>query len=99
MGISRKIGALPNGFVMGRHHIYLAHRKVYTRRSAETGLEEWAQGVFSCFKPIRLDIVIDDADRVPQAAVDLAQRVGEAARIIKVIPMDDNAKGDDSDDF
>lgn len=99
MGISRKIGAIPDDFEIGKHVIYLAHRKVALRIN-DLGHEEWVQGVFSAFRPIRLDIVIDDPDDVPEKAVNLAKRLGDKARIIKVIPITETEEGEtDGEDW
>lgn len=99
MGISRKIGALPLGFEVGKHYVYLAHRKTMTRTDPTTRIQEWVQGVFTAFKPMRVDIVIDDPDNVPEKAVALARRIGEAARIVKVMPLDEEGAGHDGDDW
>ena len=87
MGISRKVGALPNNFVVGTHTVYLAHRKSALRFNTETNAQEWLQGVFTAFKPTRVDIVIDDPGNVPDKAIQLAERLGDKARIVKVIPI------------
>jgi hypothetical protein len=86
MGISRKIGALPRGFVAGETVIYLAHRKVKVR--FEDGKPVGVPGVFYAFRPIRVDLVIDDdPDDLPDRALNLYEQVGaDHARIVKVIP-------------
>lgn len=84
MGISRKLGALPTDFAIGKTVVYLAHRKTWM--PDPTRSESWGQAVFTAFKPIRVDIVIDDPDDVPQRAVDLAEKLGDGARLVKVIP-------------
>lgn len=98
MGISRKIGAMPLGFEVGKTVIYLAHRKTSIRFNEESRQNEWVQGVFCTFRPIRVDLVIDDPDDVPARAIDLVKRLGEEnCRIIKVIAVeegeDDEADG------
>lgn len=99
MGISRKIGAFPQGFELGKHVVYLAHRKTHIRNNAETGQQEWVQGVFTAFKPVRVDIVIDDPDKVPAIAIELVKRIGDAARIVKVIPIQEEGVESDGDDY
>lgn len=98
MGISRKLAALPNDFVVGKTVVYLAHRKVYVRRN-EMGAQEWGQGIFTAFVPTRVDIVIDDPDNVPVRAVELAKRLGEYGRLVKVIPIGGENEGDEYEDF
>ena len=86
MGISRKIPAIPHGFVVGEHAIFLAHRKAIYQRN-EAGEYEWKPAVFMAFKPHSVDLVIDDPDRVPDKAIEIAKRLGEdKVRIVKVIP-------------
>lgn len=100
MGISRKIGALPLGFEVGRTVVYLAHRRtwnLHALQESNQSSDAWAQGIFSAFRPVGIDIVINDPDKVPQRAIDLAKKVGSKARIVKVIPIDDTegAAGDE----
>ena len=96
MGISRKIGAMPQDFEIGKTVVYLAHRKTWIPDPTRT--EPWGQAVFTAFCPTRIDIVIDDPDDVPQKAIDLAERLGDGARIIKVIP-DTEEQGVFSDEW
>lgn len=86
MGISRKIAAIPNGFEVGVHAIFLAHRKTIRTTSAD-GEVEWKAAVFMAFKPTHIDLVVDDIDAIPDKAIELAKRVGEdKVNILKVIP-------------
>jgi len=109
MGLSRKIGALPKGFELGKTVVYLAHRKAIKVRPVldlastpapdnEDGpcimsqvsktLDEpsFLPGIFATFKPTGVDLVIADAEAVPERATKLAEQVGDGARIVKVIP-------------
>lgn len=92
MGISRKIGALPNGFEVGKTVIYLAHSKLV----AENGPDNhptWKGGVFMVFRPSLVELVIDDPNRVPDKAIELAKRIGEdKCRLIKVIRDDEEVE-------
>lgn len=83
MGVSRKIKALPKGFVLGETWVYLAHRNALL--NPDTGKREFP-GIFSCFKPKRVDLVIADENQVPEKAERLAEKLGDGARIIRVIP-------------
>lgn len=94
MGISRKIAAIPNGFEVGTHAIFLAHKKVL--KSIVDGKEVWKPGVFMAFKPSYIDLVIDDPNRIPDKAIELAKRLGEdKCRLVKVIP-EANAETEDA---
>lgn len=86
MGISRKIAAIPQGFEVGVHAVFLAHRKTI-KQVNEDGEVKWIPGVFMAFKPNMIDLVIDDPDRVPDKAIEIAKKLGEdKCRILKVIP-------------
>lgn len=98
MGISRKLPFLPNDFEIGKSVVFLAHRKVYVKYD-EQGLPMWGQGVFTAFKPIRVDIVVDDVDDVPHKAVEIAKRLGKDARLVKVIPIGAEGEEIGDDDF
>jgi len=79
MGISRKLGAIPNGFEVGTHVIFLAHRKTFV-------WPEEKPGVFAAFRPTHVELVINDENNVPNKAIELAKRIGtDKCSIIKVI--------------
>jgi hypothetical protein len=80
-GVSRKIKAVPNGFKLGETWVLLAHRKAV--RNPATGQREFP-GIFTMFKPRGVDLVIADADNVPEKAEKLAEKLGDGARIVKV---------------
>jgi hypothetical protein len=90
MGVSRKIKAVPNGFVLGQTVVYLAHRKAVEGPGDGTVDEDgrpknaFKPGVFSVFRATGIDLVINDEDAIPEKAMKLAERHG--ARIVKVIP-------------
>lgn len=82
MGISRKVSAVPKGFVLGETWVYLAHRHALVDIEGRTT----QAGVFSIFKPHGIDIVIDPkAKEPPERALKLAEQFGERARIVKVV--------------
>jgi hypothetical protein len=81
-GVSRKLKAVPHGFVLGETWIYLAHSKAV--RNPATGKRE-LPGIFSAFRPRQVDLVIDDEHNVPEKALNLAERLGEGARLVKVV--------------
>lgn len=85
MGISRKIPSVPHGFEIGEHVIYLAHQRAV--RHIEFGQEEiYKSGIFMVFKPQRIDLVIDDPNDIPERAINIAERLGDRCRIVKVVP-------------
>lgn len=81
-GVSRKIKAVPKGFVLGETWVLMAHRKAV--RNPQTGERE-LPGIFSMFKPRGIDLVIKDEDDVPEKATKLAEKIGDGARIVKVV--------------
>lgn len=81
-GVSRKIKAIPNGFKLGETWLLLAHRKAV--RNPATGERE-LPGIFSMFLPERVDLVIADEHAVPEKAERLAEKLGDGARILKVV--------------
>lgn len=99
MGISRKISAIPNGFQIGEHAIFLAHRKtVYLTEASGKEKLGWQPGVFMAFKPTCVDLVIDDPNKVPNKAIEIAKRLGkDNVRIVKVIP--DTEEGEIEDEW
>ena len=82
MGVSRKIKAVPRGFVLGETWVFLAHRR--SVRNPETGEREFP-GIFTAFKPRQVDLVIADENNVPEAAEKLAERLGGGARLVRVV--------------
>jgi hypothetical protein len=81
-GVSRKIKAVPKGFKLGETWVLLAHRKAV--RNPATGEREFP-GIFTMFKPRGVDLVIADENDVPEKAERLAEKIGDGARIVKVV--------------
>lgn len=99
MGISRKIAAIPNGFEVGEHAIFLAHRKAVQVRN-DKGELIWKPSVFMAFKPHLVELIIDDPDDVPDKAIEIAKRLGEdKVRILKVIPDKEGETEDALEDW
>ncbi len=92
MGISKKIPAIPHGFEIGKHWIFLAHIKAIappmplfdekTKPSA---------GIITAFLPDHIDLVINNANDIPEKASKLKEKLGDAARLVVVeqIPEDE----------
>jgi hypothetical protein len=81
-GVSRKIKAVPKGFKLSETWVLLAHRKAI--RNPATGEREFP-GIFSMFLPRGVDLVIADENAVPEKAERLAEKIGDGARIVKVV--------------
>lgn len=81
LGVSRKLSALPRGFEVGKTWVYLAHRHAVFDAEAKV----MRPGIFSAFRPTRVDLVIADADNIPERAQRLADELGPAARLVKVV--------------
>jgi hypothetical protein len=83
MGISKKISSVPKAFQIGVHHVYLAHKKAVL---VYDGINPWRPGVFMVFKPTHIDLVIEHEHHIPLKAIRLKEKHGDNARIVKVIP-------------
>ena len=81
-GISKRIATIPKGFKVGETVVYLAHKKVIPTE------KESLAAVFTVFKPSRVEIVVDveKEEDLPGRAKLLAKRLGDKARLIKVLP-------------
>ncbi len=86
-GVSKRIASLPHGFKIGEHVIYLAHKKVIPVDPEST--ESASTGIFTAFRPSRLEIVVDttDPEALPKRAVSIAEKLGDKARIVKIEPV------------
>jgi len=90
LGVSKRINALPLEFVVGDTWIFLAHIHAWYDLSAKTKLEigsevpEAKPGIFTAFRPMCLDIVINDAEHIPERAKALAEKWGPKARLVVV---------------
>jgi hypothetical protein len=65
LGISRRITAIPRGFKLGEHWVFLAHPKGYPRidpeKSAAGGGAEavtWVPAIFRIFKPTAIEKIV-----------------------------------------
>lgn len=99
-GVCKRINELPNDFIIGKHIVYLAHVDavdVYLPDDDETVK---APGVFMSFKPQRLEGVIDSADYIPERAVKLKEKYGDAFRLVQIVSPEsdeDDSENDDGD--
>ena len=60
-GISRRIKAVPRGFVVGEHFVFLAHPKV-KQVTGDDGKPKWIGGVFRIFRPDRIDAIAETGE-------------------------------------
>lgn len=81
VGVSRKISAVLRGFRLGEHWVYLAHRSAVTNGDPDNPLP----GIFTAFKPSHIDLVIEDERKIPDKAKKLKDKLGDGARIVKVV--------------
>jgi hypothetical protein len=58
MGISRRITAVPRGFKVGEHFVFLAHPKMKEVVDPVTSDVSWVGGVFHVVKPQRIEKII-----------------------------------------
>lgn len=90
VGISKKINAIPNGFEIGRTFIYLAHlQAAYDWNDPKSPARP---GIFTAFKPKRVDVVIDNDVKVPDRALAIKEKLEERANIIVVLPGEPKQK-------
>lgn len=86
VGISKKVNAIPRDFKIGEHLIYLAHKQaVYDWNDLKSPA---TPGIFASFKPTRVDVVVGDAENVPDRAMAIKERLGDKANIIVVRPAE-----------
>ncbi|MDI6852928.1 MAG: hypothetical protein QME75_04900 [Deltaproteobacteria bacterium] len=79
MGVSRRIPALPMGFVPGETWVLLAHRKAVFISNPET---EYAPGVFYIFRPERVEYVVR-GDETPEQLQRLIDRGITPVKVIE----------------
>ena len=63
MGVSRRIKAVPRGFEVGKHWVFLAHPRV--KQDPDTG--EWQGGVFAVFRPTAIEKIITESESTDEA--------------------------------
>jgi len=66
MGISRRIQAVPRGFKLGEHYVFLAHPRVKESIDKD-GVINWIGGVFRIFRPTRIEKIITASDSKDEA--------------------------------
>ncbi len=82
VGISKRIGSVPDDFMFGESWVFLAHI-------------EGANGVPGCiaaFKPTHVDLVVEDEEWIPEGTDELSDRLSGNLRVVKVIPDENDAE-------
>lgn len=97
MGISRRISAVPRGFVLGETWVLLAHRKGFSYEAPiegglfqETGIQltetRWKPAIFSVFKPTAVEYVVK-GDENEGEMEQIARRGLTPVRVINRVPF------------
>ena len=81
-GISRRIAAVPRGFEIGKTFVFLAHRESVAGID-EDGKAAFFPGVFSIFRPTRIEIVCDGTESPEQ----IAEYEGRGLTPVRVVPI------------
>lgn len=90
LGISRRVKAVPRGFELGKDWVYLAHPKaIHSEAPAPEDGEllksEWKAGVFSAFRPERIEMLITEK----QATKKKLKELDEKGITPVIVPNDD----------
>lgn len=73
LGISRRIKTVPRGFKVGESWVLLAHPKSCEDHSIPDRLA-WSPGIFTLFKPTRIEILVKQSEATEAKMADLAER-------------------------
>jgi hypothetical protein len=95
-GISRRIARVPQGFVIGQTWVWLGHRDAIAAGFAEDGTPEHTPGVFSIFKPSRIEYVV----RAEDTPEELARLHARGFTLVRVVRAGETGQlfGKDGDD-
>lgn len=83
MGVSRRITAVPRGFVVGETWVLVGHRKAVMSWPEDDEQPTYTPGVFHAFRPTAIEYVVKDDDGDEKLA-DLEQR---GISLVRVIPV------------
>jgi hypothetical protein len=97
MSVSRKIASVPHGFETGKTWVFLAHI-----RGCQNENEKPSPAIIHAFRPGKVDLVVDDLDKPPDRALNLAKTLGEEnCRLVKVVKAEERevieAEGDEGE--
>jgi hypothetical protein len=85
LGVSRRIQAVPKGFVLGEHSVFLAHPKVRQGVDPDNA-EAWTAGIFAFFKPTSIDKIVTETQ---SRDTEEMERLTKAGITAVVVPDDD----------
>ena len=87
LGVSRRIKAVPRGFKLGEHWIFLAHPKLkeITTTDEETGEQktEWIAGIFQLFRPTRIEKIVTESQSRDTAEMEKLEKAGITPFVVK----------------
>ena len=94
MGISRRIRAVPRGFKLGEHWVFLAHPKcirmsvsVIDADASDAEETTWTPGIFRIFRPTAIEKIVTQSEFDDEAAMAELREQG-----ITPVPVGDNDK-------
>ncbi len=82
LGVSRRIAAIPRGFVVGKTRVLLAHAKACITQ--DDGGDRMGPGIFAMFTPQRIEKIV--TDRTPEDELEKLHKQGITP---VVVPHDD----------
>lgn len=99
MGVSKRISALPQGFVMGETWVLLVHSEagvetVTDKHGQET--TESCPAIFYAFKPTKAEKLLKESDATPEVVENYAKR---GITVVKVPDNDQDHQGNVYDDL
>jgi len=97
MGVSRRIKSVPNGFVVGKTWVFVAHRKCIMRdlEGKQTHIDgEFIPGIFQAFQPQRIEYVVKGTETEKE----LEDLVKRGIDLVDVKPVNDKPKLFDGDE-
>jgi hypothetical protein len=92
MGVSRRIKAVPRGFKVGEHWVFLAHPRLKQVNVVEgygddaQAKVEYIAGVFQVFKPTGIEKIVTDVQAKDHAEM---QKLRDAGITPVIVPADD----------
>lgn len=83
MGISRKIGAVPRGFEVGRTWVLLAHRHAVPQQLEIGKPALFDPGIFAIYCPTAIEVVVDERTAMNDEALDAYRKRGLTPVIVE----------------
>lgn len=87
MGVSRRIQAVPHGFIVGKHFVLLAHRKAVMWTPPKMGQQpKFAPGIFRIWKPSKVEVIVS-GDESNDEIDALVKRGLSPVKVIRKAPV------------